>query len=291
MGLDQHAAMVDAHQLAIRSHLDGGVRRTAIEGHRVERRLELDVVVQMDLHLGPGRHREGLGVEGLELALLLVAEDLQRHLPRRPVEARPGHFQAPGGCLPPHVGQVQEGATLEEALPNEGHRPLHVGLVLGMAHPGRVGDEAPELGVLQKAPGQLGGERVGPSDGRRAVVQNQVLGDTGEEAPGGVQPLDDVGQGLVDEGPDEHVAAEREDDDERPDHQPVIGLDLDQRAQSPKVKLGELARWGLGESHRRLGGNPQLVLGDEARCRGCCNLAGRAVPGCGSVAGDRAPAS
>ena len=45
-------------------------------------------------------------------------------------------------------------AALEETLPDVGHAAFHLGLILGMAGPGRVGDETAMLGVFQKSPGQ-----------------------------------------------------------------------------------------------------------------------------------------
>ncbi|MBC7121545.1 MAG: hypothetical protein H5T33_08300, partial [Candidatus Methanosuratus sp.] len=48
----------------------------------------------------------------------------------------------------------------EEALPGIWNLSLHFRFVLRMPRPCRVSDEAPVLGILQKASGQLGIKRV-----------------------------------------------------------------------------------------------------------------------------------
>ena len=77
----------------------------------------------------------------------------------------------------PEVSQAVEVAALEEALPHVLDAPLHVGLVLGVSHPGGVGDEPPVLGVFQEAPGEPGVQRVGARHRGGEVVDDQVLGD------------------------------------------------------------------------------------------------------------------
>ena len=72
------------------------------------------------------------------------------------MNALPRHLQAPALGFPTQVSQPVKIAALEETLPDVGHAALHLGLVLGMTDPGRVGDEAAMLGVLQKASGQSG---------------------------------------------------------------------------------------------------------------------------------------
>ena len=86
-----------------------------------------------------------------------------------------GDITAPACRFFPEVGQVPELPALEEALPHVLDAPLHVGHVLGVAHPGGVGDEAPVLGVFQKAPGEPGVQRVGARHRGREVVDDQVL--------------------------------------------------------------------------------------------------------------------
>ena len=55
-----------------------------------------------------------------------------------------------------------EAGALEEAFPDVGHTPFHLGLVPGMPYPGRVDEESPVLGVFQESPAQARLQRVRP---------------------------------------------------------------------------------------------------------------------------------
>ena len=88
-------------------------------------------------------------------------------------------------------------SALEEALPDVLHIPLHFGLVLGVARPRRIGDEAPVLGVLQKPLGEVGMQRVGAHHCGGEIIDHQVLGHSTEESPRRLQSGDDVLQLLT----------------------------------------------------------------------------------------------
>src|SRR5215470_19966828 len=53
------------------------------------------------------------------------------------------------------------------------HDPLHPGLVLGTADPGRVGGEPAVLGVVQPPDGEPWVDRIGVGHDRRGVVRDQ----------------------------------------------------------------------------------------------------------------------
>ena len=57
VSLDQLAAVVDTHKLGSPFDLDGGAERAQLGRNRVERTLELDVVVEVDLERRAQRQR------------------------------------------------------------------------------------------------------------------------------------------------------------------------------------------------------------------------------------------
>ena len=80
MGLDQLAAVVDAHQLAVHPDLHLLTRPAEVGRHRVEGIQALDVMVPMD-HVGaPLGDVIGRGVPGKQGVALLILENHQRLL-------------------------------------------------------------------------------------------------------------------------------------------------------------------------------------------------------------------
>ena len=75
-----------------------------------------------------------------------------------------------------------------------------------MTHARRVGDEASVTGVLEEAPGEPRVQRVGPGDGGREVIDDEVAGHAPEEGPGLLQALDHGVQRLAGGGPHKAVA-------------------------------------------------------------------------------------
>ena len=103
------------------------------------------------------------------------------------------------------MGQVLEIAALEEALPGVLDAAFHHGLVSWVTHPGRIGDEAPMLGVLQEATGQAGVQGVSASHRGGEVVDDQVFGYAAEKGPGRFQAGDHFFQLLAVDRPQEAV--------------------------------------------------------------------------------------
>ena len=93
-----------------------------------------------------------------------------------------------GDELTVRVGELP--GVRQEALPDVGDVSLDFRLVPGMAHAGRVGNEAPVLAVLEEAACDVWTQGVGPGHGGREVVEYQVAGDAAEEGPGRFQPFD-----------------------------------------------------------------------------------------------------
>ena len=145
-----------------------------------------------------------------------------------------------------------------------GHAALHLGLVLGMTGPGRVGDESPVLGVFQEAPGEGGMQRVGHRHRRRAIVDDQVAGDAAEEGPGRLQPGDDVLQRLAEGGPDETVPGVVQHHDQRPHGAAAARLGVMDHPQPAEVQLRYLAGRGVLHPHRGPAAPAPVSFLDEA---------------------------
>ena len=199
-------------------------------------------MVGMDLGAAPVADVVGLAVPGKQGVALLVLEDRQRTLAGGAVDPHSGHLQAPARSLGPHVGQAVEFGALEETLPDVGHAPFHLRLVLGVALPSRVGDEAPVLGVFQKAPGEHRIKGIGSHHCGGEIVDHQILGHSAEEGPGRLQTGDDVLQLLLVHGPEEAVAGMAQHDDHGPHCPASSRLWVGDHAQAAEVGLGHLAR-------------------------------------------------
>ena len=88
----------------------------------------------------------GLAVPGDQRLALLITEDHQGLTPGGAVHPHSGDLTAPACRFCPEVSQAPaEVAALEEPFPDVLNTPLHLGLVLGVSHPGGVGDEPPVL--------------------------------------------------------------------------------------------------------------------------------------------------
>ena len=86
------------------------------------------------------------------------------------------------------MSEVVEIGALEEALSGVGHFALDLGLVLGVAVAGQVGDEAPMLGVFREASGEDGMQGIRAHHGGGEIVDDQVLGHAAEEAHAASRP-------------------------------------------------------------------------------------------------------
>ena len=174
-----------------------------------------------------------------------------------------GDITTPACRFFPEVGRVPELPALEEALPHVLDAPLHLGLVLGVSHPGRVGDEAPVLGVFQEAPGEPGVQRVGPRDRGREVVDDQVLGDAAEEGPGRLQSGDDVFQFLAEGGPDETVPGVGQHHDQGPRRAATACFRVLDQTQTAEVQLRHFPRDTFHHPDRAPAPAPPVAASDE----------------------------
>ncbi len=146
VGLDELALDVDAHQLAVAADPDAFADVTGRNG--VEGLLELDVVVGVDLALGPRGRIEALAAKGLERGLLDVLEDDQGALAGGAVDALARDLETPADRLALDVVAIDPLLAAEEALPQVLDSALDVGLALGVAGHGGVDHEAAMAGVL-----------------------------------------------------------------------------------------------------------------------------------------------
>ena len=173
---------------------------------------------------------------------LLVLEDQQGLAPRGPVDAQPGDVAALALGLLPDIVQTAEFATLEKTFSGVGHAPFHLGLVLGMTDPRRVGDEAAALGVFHEVPGEGGMQGVRSRHRGRAIVDDQVAGGAAEVGLGRLQPGDDVLRPLADGGPDEAVPGVGQHHDQDPHGAAPARVRIVDQAQAAEVHLHHLTR-------------------------------------------------
>ena len=87
----------------------------------------------------------GLAVPGQQGVTLLILKNQQGLTARGAVDPLASHLHTPSLGFVAQVEQTMEIAALEETLPDVGHAAFHLGLVFGMTHPGRIGDEAAVL--------------------------------------------------------------------------------------------------------------------------------------------------
>ncbi len=215
----------------------------------------------------------GLAVPGSEERELLLPEDLERPAAGRAVDALSRHLQAPAAGGGAQVDDVPEVAALEEALAHVGDAALDARLVAGMTHARGVGDEASVAGVLEEAPREARVQRVGPGDGGREVIDDEVARHAPEEGPGLLQALDHSVQLLAGGGPHKAVAGVAPDDDQRPHRAPAAALGVPDEAEAAEVHLRHLARRPVVHAHGRRQPVAPAAAPDETPQRGVGDLA------------------
>ena len=178
-----------------------------------------------------------------------------------------GDITAPAPGSQSHLLQTGEVAAPEEALADVLDAPLYVGLVLGVSHPGGIGDEAPVLGVFQEAPGEPGVQRVGPRDHGGEVIDDQVPGDAAEEGPGRLQSGDDVFQLLAEGGPDEAVPGVGQHHDQGPRRAAAARLRVLDQTQTAEVQRSATSPGAVSSIRTVLRLRPRQLRRATNRCR------------------------
>jgi len=262
MGLDQLAAAEHLDQRGVRAHLDA--LPDQLPGHRVQPAGHLDVQVPGHLRGGEDRHVVGTARRRQQQGRLGGGEVLGRSGRGGAVHPQPGRGATPGEHPALRVGQVGEVLTAEEALPDVLHGALHPRLVLGVAHPGRVGAEPAGLGVVEPADGEPGVDRVGIGHDRGHVVRDEHREDASEVAPGRFTPIDHRRQGLGEGQPDEHVPGVDRGEDQ-PVHRPsTLRLRVEHQPQPAEVELALHPGRTVGDPQRRLPPAEPAALHREA---------------------------
>ena len=264
MRLDEIGAVVETHSAPIEPSLE---RLTEIRGgHRVERARDLHVVIGMDLHGGPHGHVEGSFGRRSKQRALLALEDLARDATRGAVDAHARDLAAPVERAAACVREVEEGLSVEPSLAHERHLVLDARLVLRVTHARRIDEEPARLRVLEERAVQLRRLRIRTQHHRRGVVRHDARDDAAEELPRRVEALADRLGGLHEGRPDEHVAAQREHHDQRPELAHDAALVAD-RAHQAEVDLRLFARRRIVDEHRRRTLAPLELLVREATQR------------------------
>ena len=248
--LDQASPVVDAHQLEAQPDLHLLSRRAQGRRYRVEGVLAGHVVIGMHFGVAPVGDLVGLAVPGMQGLSFRIQEDLQGLTPGGAVDAPSRDISTPACRLIPEVSQILELSALEEALAYVLDTPLHLGLVLGVAHPGRVGDEASMLGVFQKATGQAGVQCVSACHSGGEVVDDQIFGNAAEEGPGRFQAGDHLLQLLPVGGPQEAVPGVSQHHYQGPHRAAAARLLVLDEAQASEVQFRHLSRPALLHPHR-----------------------------------------
>jgi len=221
----------------------------------------------IEVHLGgaPVGDLVGRAVPREQGIALLRFEDRQRQSTGGAVHPLPGDLPAPAHRCLAHGGYVCERFALEEALTHIRNGALHLGLVLRVTNAGRIGDEPTALRILQEAAGEPGMQRVGTRHRGRAVVDDQVAGNTAEECPRRLQPCDHVLQLLGVGRPDEAVPRMAQHHHQGPDRAAATALLVHDEAQTPEVHLRHLPRCARLHPNRPRGALPPATANQVAQ--------------------------
>lgn len=147
--------------------------------------------------------------------LLFPDKDLSWDTPRGAVNAATGNLVRPRfGRVAKQRDVVRERLRREPTLADEGHLILDTRLVARMAYAGRVDEEAARLRVLSERRIDRWVLCAGSHDGGARVVEHDAMGDTAEELPCGIKPLDQRLGCLQERRPHELVATHGQRDDE-----------------------------------------------------------------------------
>ena len=166
---DQLSSAVELHRARVGPGQD--VLADQLSGNGVDPPGHLDVPIPGDLGAAVDRDLERLDRGGQQQRGLLVSEDLGRAGPGGAMNPDPGDLSAPPLGAGPAISQVEELFTGEEIRPHIGHRPLDPRLVLRVAHPGGINDEASGLGILSEHVVEPGLGVIGLIDDRLEVVR------------------------------------------------------------------------------------------------------------------------
>src|SRR5215469_2879728 len=202
MGLDQLAVDIDAHHRSIAADID--LAADPAGGNRIQCLTKTYMVIRMYFALRPSRRIEALALQRKQLGLLLRFEYLKGHVPGGSVDATAGDFATPHQSATRYVVEIDERLPLEEAFPRIRHAIFHHRLVLGMARPGRIGQKAPVVGVLQESTVEARGVGIGLIDTSFHSVQDHAPGTTTKKLPSAFEAIDDRGQVLFENG--DHTA-------------------------------------------------------------------------------------
>src|SRR5215469_4434000 len=192
MRLDQLAMRIDPHQRSITAHID--LAADPARGKRVEGLPKANVMIRMNFALSPGGCCEAFGLERNQPRLLFCLEDFQGHSPGGSVEAAASHLTAPEQSAARHVVEVDKRLPLKEALPHITHTILNDRFVPRVNRPGRVGEEAPVVGVLQKGPVEARGIEIGFVETRFHSVHDDAPWTTSKECQGALEGIDQGGE-------------------------------------------------------------------------------------------------
>src|SRR6516164_4922506 len=233
MGLDQLAVHIDAHQRPVAADID--LAADPARGKGIQRLGKAHMMIRMYFALRPNRRIEAFALQRKQLRPLFRLEDFQRHAPGGSVDATACDFATPHQSPTRYVLEIDKGLAFKEALPGIGHAIFHHRLVLGMTRPGRIGQKAPVVGVLQKSSVEAWGVGIGLIDTSFHSVQDHAPWTPTKKFPGTFEAIDDRWQILFEDGDHAAEPAVTERQDEAVNDTRLTTTEFLQRAESAKI--------------------------------------------------------
>src|SRR6516165_941182 len=162
------------------------------------------MMIRMYFALRPNRRIEAFALQRNQLGPLFRLENLYGYAPGGSVDATASDFTTPHPSPTRYVLEIDKSLAFKEAFPSIGHAIFHQRLVLGMARPGRIGQKAPVVGVLQKSPVEARQVGISLINASFHPVQDHAPWTTRQKFPGTFEAIDDRGQILFEDG--DHTA-------------------------------------------------------------------------------------
>lgn len=191
---------------------------------------------------------------------LLGLKQLDRHLTRRAVDAGACDVAAPTLGVSSAMRKPKEALARKPAASDVLHLVFDAGLVARLSYARRVDEEARVLRVLGEHPLNLRRGVIRGNNDRLGIVGQHTADDASKEVPRRIESLDDRGRRLLERGPDEHVATERQRDQQHPELTTTTCVGIVDQAHQGEVDLRLLSGRGVVEPD---GG--QRLLSSRAR--------------------------
>ena len=173
------------------------------------------------------------------------------------MDAAAGDFAAPDQSAARYIVEINKRLSFEKTLPYVRHAILNDRFILGVCWPGRIGQKAPVVGVLQKGTVEPRCVGIGLIDTSFHPVDDNTVGTTTKKLPDPFEAIDDRGQILFENGDHAAEPAVTERQDEALHHTRLAAAEFLQWAQPAEVGFPHFARKALGPPHADRGGTSE----------------------------------